>query len=620
MSESEPSDEQAAGQHYLVCGSEDCQENGQVYCNVCHLPLCEQCRDEHLKSSKTNTHEIVLYRHRKHQLPELKCELHPIRNVDMFCKECKIPLCSKCSTSKEHHGHKFDDLEEIYTERYAIWQSEFSKIQKYFLPTTQGLKKDIEKDATTIKNTMENIRTSMKTQAESLKNKVDEITLENIQHANEMENSLLEMLESQKTTYDEYIAYLEKMTDEFQEYLSLTNQKLLFLETLKIQSIPETTQILAPIFSAVKFNKNGVAKLLGRISFPKIKPEVRNIQPLEEESSHMKSTEKQLEQSKEKSDMQKQMLSLSSSVTKVREHSVPGVDRASHVAVKKSYMKQTLSLSPSVSKVREYSVPSVDRACHVSVEKSGRLWVSDHKGHLVQTDHKGTLLQMIQTSSEWDGYHTATQDGDLIYTDRDKNLILSITPDRKITEFIKTGEWTPLSIHSSHINGDLLLGMIKDEEAKVTRYSKAGKEIQNIQKDNQGQGLYGYPHYITENINGDICTSDYNKDAVVVVNKSGQHRFSYTGNGSVFHPWGICTDVLGHILVCDEVSRAVHMLDQDGGFCSFIYVYSQQYWLRSIMSSLLNLVGPRGVCVDDEGNLYVGQCDTTTVKVYKYLQ
>ena len=162
--------------------------------------------------------------------------------------------------------------------------------------------------------------------------------------------------------------------------------------------------------------------------------------------------------------------------------------------------------------------------------------------------------------------------------------------------------------------------MIKDEEAKVTRYSKAGKEIQNIQTDSQQQELYSFPHYISENINGDICTSDYNKDAVVVVDKSGKHRFSYTGNGSVFHPWGICTDVLGHILVCDEVSRAIHLLDQDGGFSSFIYVYSQKYWLRSVLSSLLNLVGPRGVCVDDECNLYVGQCDTTTVKVYKYLQ
>ena len=75
----------------------------------------------------------------------------------------------------------------------------------------------------------------------------------------------------------------------------------------------------------------------------------------------------------------------------------------------------------------------------------------------------------------------------------------------------------------------------------------------------------------------------------------------------MFGPCGICTDVLGHILVCDGVSDTVDLLDQDGRFLSFI------------LSSQRGIKPPRGVCVDDENNLYVGQL-TNTVKVYKYLQ
>ena len=102
------------------------------------------------------------------------------------------------------------------------------------------------------------------------------------------------------------------------------------------------------------------------------------------------------------------------------------------------------------------------------------------------------------------------------------------------------------------------------------------------------------------------CTSDHFK-AVVMVNKSGQHRFSYTGQGSEFSPYGICTDVLGHILVCDGNSDTVHLLDQDGEFLSVIL--STQQGIRSACS----------LCVDDENNLYVGQFNNT-VTVYKYLQ
>nr|XP_022340407.1 E3 ubiquitin-protein ligase TRIM71-like isoform X2 [Crassostrea virginica] len=574
----ESSDEQAAIQHYLVCGTEDCQQNGQFYCNACHQPLCEQCRNEHKKSPNTKNHDIVLYRHRKHQLPMEICQDHPKRNVEIFCRECKTPICSKCCTMKEHKGHEFDDLEDIYAEKYALWQGEFSKIQKYFLPTSQDMKTDIKEDATQIKKIMESIRTSIKAEAESLKNLVDEVTSENIEHTHAMEKSLLEMLKSQETIYDDYIAYIWKMSDKFQEYLSITNQKLLFQsKTIKIQPIPETTKPIPPVFSAGQFNRDDITKLLSRVNIPNTKPEKRKIQPMEAVTTHMISTKKKLEQSKEKSNM-----------------------------------KLTQSLSSSVTKVREYSVPGVREAYHVSVVKSGKLWVSDWRGNLVQTDLQGNPLEKIKTSDGF-GYHTATQDGDLIYTGQYKRMIYRITPDKKITEFIKTGGLMPLSVHSSRINGDILVGMYKDKEAKVTRYSQAGKEIQNILRDNKGQELYSDPHYITENINGDICTSDHNKHAVVVVNKSGQHRFSYTGQGSEFnpfgfHPWGICTDVLGHILVCDHISKSVHLLCQDGGLLSFI------------LSEQQGINHPRGLCVDDENNLYVGQYDTNTVTVYKYLQ
>jgi tripartite motif-containing protein 2/3 len=243
----------------------------------------------------------------------------------------------------------------------------------------------------------------------------------------------------------------------------------------------------------------------------------------------------------------------------------------------------------------------------MSLDKSGRLWASDNEGNLVHTDLQGNQLQKIQTSGG-DGYHTVTQDGELIFTDSENKVIKKITQGNKITEFIKTEGWAQCSIYSSHINGDILVGMGKFREAKFMRYNKTGQELQNILKDNKGQGLYRTPYYITENINGDVCVSDYYKHAVVVVNKSGHHRFSYTGQGSWFYPLGICTDVLGHILVCDWNSNSVHLLDQDGQFLSLLLTPQHR-------------VGyPRSVCVDDENNLYVGQYDNNTVTVYKYLQ
>jgi sugar lactone lactonase YvrE len=150
--------------------------------------------------------------------------------------------------------------------------------------------------------------------------------------------------------------------------------------------------------------------------------------------------------------------------------------------------------------------------------------------------------------------------------------------------------------------------MRKGRERKVTRYNKTGEELQNIQRDNKGEGLYSEPVYITENTNSDICVSDLDKNAVVVVNKLGHHRFSYTVQGEYFRPYGICTDALSHILVCDFTSKTVHILDQDGEFLSLLLTEGH------------GVYHPISVCVDDENNLYVGQYNTNPVKVYKYLQ
>ena len=157
-------DEQPAMQHTLVCGTKNCQNNGQFYCNNCHQQLCEQCRNEHPKSSDIQIHETgpYMYPHHRYQLPVEKYNLHPTRNIDIFCKECQIPQCSKCSTRKEHCGHNFDDLLEIYAEKYTLQQREFAKIQRYLLPMTQRLKTDIKWDITEVKNIMESIRTSIR--------------------------------------------------------------------------------------------------------------------------------------------------------------------------------------------------------------------------------------------------------------------------------------------------------------------------------------------------------------------------------------------------------------------------------------------------------------------------
>lgn len=358
-------------------------------------------------------------------------------------------------------------------------------------------------------------------------------------------------------------------------------------ENCKIKPIPVTTEPILPVFaySDRKPCYDDITKLLGNLHFPDNELKTREIKPMEPVAASQGG----------KDDENKMELSV---------------------------VKQTLSLSSPVTKVREFIVTNVEHPGHFSISPPDKIWISGGTAcNLVETDLQGNELKKIYTSGGY-GYHTVTLDRDLIYTDGDEKAIFRVTQDKKPIQFIKTGDWAPISIYSSHINGDILVGMVTDEEAKVTRYNKIGKETHSIESDYKGEKLYSEPHYITENINGDICASDDDMHAVVVVNKIGHHRFTYTGcskgffqmmssfiiKAPEFLPYGICTDALGHILVCDFNSNAVHLLDQEGQFLSLVITEKQ------------DIQCPLSVCVDGENNLYVGQQSTNTVKVFQYLK
>eukprot|EP00105_Crassostrea_gigas_P034486 XP_019918634.1 PREDICTED: RING finger protein nhl-1-like [Crassostrea gigas] len=184
------------------------------------------------------------------------------------------------------------------------------------------------------------------------------------------------------------------------------------------------------------------------------------------------------------------------------------------------------------------------------------------------------------------------------------------------TTFIERTDstWKPRCVYWSPSTGDLLVAMCNNDTktGKVTRYNQSGQLTQTIQNDNTDLGLYNLPHYITENNNGDVVVSDsfYPSGAVVVTERGGRHRFSYTGHpsGSVLRPWGICSDALSHILVCDGKTKTVQMLDSDGQFLSHLLIRPS------------GIFSPRSLSYDvNTHRLWVGSEDNNTVVIYRYI-
>ncbi|XP_061170445.1 uncharacterized protein LOC133179768 [Saccostrea echinata] len=288
------------------------------------------------------------------------------------------------------------------------------------------------------------------------------------------------------------------------------------------------------------------------------------------------------------------------------------------------YVQETdVSVSPHLNSAlvitSSFIISRVNGLFHISCMPSDRFWVNDDR-LLLQVDSSGCEQKRKKaTFCSEGGVHTVTEDGDLLFIDHTK--VQKMTADGIITTLIKPDIGELYCVHSSRINGDILLGC----HYGLMRYDKWGKLSADVRMNRTFQ-IY-YPMYITENKNGDIWVSELLEEAVMVFDKSGQYRLKYTGQQtwcdynskgfsnflyqyerpSPFGPRGICTDILGQVLVSDILVPSVHLLDQDGKF------------LRLLLTREHGLYNPTALCLDNKHNLYVGEKFSNKITVYKYL-
>lgn len=276
--------------------------------------------------------------------------------------------------------------------------------------------------------------------------------------------------------------------------------------------------------------------------------------------------------------------------------------QSSHTSTEEKKQEESWSLQkqmllPKIHKC--FKVRNLRGCYHISLLTADMFWISDrmHIYGLVDTtdattgDDEIVLCERIKILNKdlqedvshdfYNGPHTVNTEQELIYIDRNYNNIIKLSRDLETsTILIKRTEddWESRCVYWSPSTKDRLVGMFNKESliGKITRYSQTGQLTQTIQTDNTGLEIFQKPNYITDNNNGDVVVSDSNS-AVVVTERGGGYRFSYTGypSGSRIMPYGICTDALSHILVCDLEGHKIHIIDKDGQFLSLFSTKSQ---------------------------------------------
>lgn len=541
---------------YRVRRCSKCPGDAEYLCASCPCDLCPYCKVNHVQDLGTIDHRVVPFHETYLPVQEI-CLKHPDYLYRKICKFCDRTDCFHCKEDEKISLHTMRNTIEYQKERTSI-----HIIRNEALLYRGVLIKSIKTDVNICQNKFSFYHADMLTKAQRLKDLVGRV-LRNFDFTHRCLN--------QKTKLRRYLSSAEIYEHKYEQSAIRPVQYILYKKKTclpNIHLIHHTSQLSMK----ESLEKRSVIDLLTKLIV-----------------------------------------------------TMKGKRRTGN--------EHLLKLMSGPELHQSVALPSSHGCFHMTSVTTNWFWASYDDNNIILSNTAGDKsYHLLDTPSDLlSGYgaHTVNSSNELIYIDKEYNIKKLSMDLRTTTTFLTRAQLKlrPQCIYWSLSTNELLVGMcqrhtkyinLSEESEKfpedtwtgvVIRFNETGQLTQKILRGNTGSELFKYPCKITENNNGDVVVSDWST-AVVVTDREGRHRFSYTGHppGSKLQPRGICTDALSHILVCDDETETVQLLDRDGQF------------LLHLLIRPPGIIRPHNLNYDVATHrLWVGSEDINKVLVYKYI-
>ncbi|XP_062598543.1 tripartite motif-containing protein 46-like [Saccostrea cucullata] len=191
----------------------------------------------------------------------------------MYCKNCNIPICTKCIASDQHLGHKLSEVLKVLEERKDKLSKDHIELHEIIYPTYHKIASDVQNRMSKLEKEYRDLLTAITKHEEDWHREIDKLVKKLKAEVDERKTTQLQTLQKHLDEINETIIKIKEEIDLIDEVINSHEISKLFRNTFdvdKYRQLPLKTVLSPPSFTQGRINGEQLSKLFGTLSLTSI--------------------------------------------------------------------------------------------------------------------------------------------------------------------------------------------------------------------------------------------------------------------------------------------------------------------------------------------------------------
>ncbi|XP_006826007.1 uncharacterized protein LOC102805608 [Saccoglossus kowalevskii] len=539
-------------------------------CIDCSQNLCQPCTSTHRNLKVTQQHKVVelgkYFRETEIPQPTVYCHNHEQSPVEVYCKVCQIPVCTKCALV-EHRQHEQQYLEGATEEEKKRLDPQILLLKEYVVNNDQKatiitdeldvLREARDRAEKEIDDHTQKLISTILNKQEEMKKELGQVFTTN----SEMMQSELKMLEESRSSLESAVEFAENMIKyaspaQYLKSQQEVKQRVTELIALEGNHNPEVLKYQMMYVP----NNSYLRGTIGRINSIKQRQRITSV-----------NRSRVAEFRQKKKILARAMQDLNKPQVATPAFGAPRpTSRERLVTVRKGFsgMQAKPCIEAKIGRV-QHSDKLFYRPCGVAMNEKGDLVVADSDNCRVQILNLQTLT--MKSSLAFDNFPTpfkpydiaVLSDGRYFVTDSANNQVVVCNEFNQL--ILTFGHYERLQPRGIALtwDGHVLVTDVQHGASGVKKYTLDGTFVTCF-----GNTTFQGPSAVVVNSKQQVIVSDTQANRVCVMDVSGNllHFLTATDGGKLECPSGVDVDVQDNTYVCDQGNNRIVKYNCKGQF------------------------------------------------------